>query len=112
MKKIKRNSFENIHSNFPYLISKISSENNIEQFIHLSSLGIENSIDSQYASSKLQGEKNIKKNYPKALILRPSVVYSVDDNFTTSFMSLLSLLPIFPLYYNGKQNFHRFIVQI
>ena len=103
--KNKKNSFENIHSNFPYLISKICSENNIEQFIHLSSLGIENSIDSQYASSKLQGEKNIKKNYPKALILRPSVVYSVDDNFTTSFMSLLSLLPIFPLYYNGKTKF-------
>ncbi len=103
--KNKKNSFENIHSNFPYLISKISSENNIDQFIHLSSLGIENSIDSQYASSKLQGEKNIKKNYPKALILRPSVVYSVDDNFTTSFMSLLSLLPIFPLYYNGKTKF-------
>ncbi len=103
--KNKKNSFENIHSNFPYLISKICSENNIEQLIHLSSLGIENSIDSQYASSKLQGEKNIKKNYPKALILRPSVVYSVDDNFTTSFMSLLSLLPIFPLYYNGKTKF-------
>ena len=103
--KNKKNSFENIHSNFPYLISKICSENNIEQLIHLSSLGIENSIDSQYASSKLQGEKYIKKNYPKALILRPSVVYSVDDNFTTSFMSLLSLLPIFPLYYNGKTKF-------
>ena len=103
--KNKTNSFENIHSNFPYLISKICSENNIEQLIHLSSLGIENAIDSQYASTKLQGEKNIKKNYPKALILRPSVVYSVDDNFTTSFMSLLSLLPIFPLYYNGKTKF-------
>ncbi len=103
--KNKKNSFENIHSNFPYLISKISNENNIKQFIHLSSLGIENSIDSKYAKSKLEGEKNIKKNYPKALILRPSVVYSVDDNFTTNFMTLLSLLPIFPLYYNGKTKF-------
>ena len=101
----KANSFENVHSNFPYLISKISSENNLKQFIHLSALGIENSIDSKYANSKLQGEKNIKKNYPKALILRPSIVYSVDDNFTTNFMSLLSLLPFFPLYYNGRTKF-------
>ena len=103
--KNKANSFENVHSNFPYLISKISSENNLKQFIHLSALGIENSIDSKYANSKLQGEKNIKKNYPKALILRPSIVYSVDDNFTTNFMSLLSLLPFFPLYYNGRTKF-------
>ncbi len=103
--KNKANSFENVHSNFPYLISKLSSENNLKQFIHLSALGIENSIDSKYANSKLQGEKNIKKNYPKALILRPSIVYSVDDNFTTNFMSLLSLLPFFPLYYNGRTKF-------
>ena len=103
--KNKANSFENVHSNFPYLISKLSSENNLKQFIHLSALGIENSIDSKYANSKLQGEKNIKKNYPKALILRPSIVYSVDDNFTTNFMSLLGLLPFFPLYYNGRTKF-------
>ena len=29
----------------------------------------------------------------------------MDDNFTTNFMTLLSLLPIFPLYYNGKTKF-------
>ena len=103
--KNKSNNFENIHSNFPYLISKLSSEYNIKQFIHLSSLGIENAKDSNYANSKLKGEKNIKKNFPKAVIFRPSVVYSVDDNFTTNFMSLLSLLPFFPLYYSGNTKF-------
>ena len=103
--KNKSNNFENIHSNFPYLISKLSSEYNIKQFIHLSSLGIENAKDSDYANSKLKGEKNIKKNFPKAVIFRPSVVYSVDDNFTTNFMSLLSLLPFFPLYYSGNTKF-------
>ena len=103
--KNKNNNFENIHSNFPYLISKLSSEYNIKQFIHLSSLGIENAKDSDYANSKLKGEKNIKKNFPKAVIFRPSIVYSVDDNFTTNFMSLLSLLPFFPLYYNGNTKF-------
>jgi len=38
-------------------------------------------------------------------ILRPSIVYSVDDNFTTNFMTLLGRLPIFPLYYNGATKF-------
>ena len=40
--------------------------------------------------SKLEGENNILKNFPLATILRPSVVYSVEDNFTTSFMSLFN----------------------
>ena len=94
----KNNKFEHIHSNFPFLISKLSKESNIKQFIHLSALGIENAVDSKYAISKLKGEQNIKKNFPKAVIFRPSIVYSVDDNFTTNFMTLLSRLPFMPLY--------------
>ena len=33
------------------------------------------------------------------------MVYSVDDNFTTNFMTLLNRLPVFPLYYSGKTKF-------
>ena len=103
--KGKRNTFKNIHTFFPSLISKICNENNIEQFIQISALGINQAKDSNYAISKLQGENNVKKNFSVATILRPSVVYSVDDNFTTNFMTLLSRMPFFPLYYNGKTKF-------
>jgi uncharacterized protein YbjT (DUF2867 family) len=99
------NSFQTIHSNFPYLLSKICKEFNVEQFIQLSSLGIDKAKDSNYAKSKLEGEINIKNNFSKSVILRPSVVYSVDDNFTTSLMTLLSRMPIFPIYYNGSTKF-------
>ena len=103
--KNKGNTFENIHTIFPYLISKICKECNVKQFIQLSALGIENAVDSNYAQSKLEGEKNIKENFKHATILRPSVVYSVDDKFTTKFMTLLNRLFIFPLYYNGDTKF-------
>ena len=99
------NSFNNIHSVFPSLLSKLSKEYKLKQFIHLSALGINDAKDSNYALSKLNGEANILKNFTDATILRPSIVYSVDDNFTTSFMNLLSKLPIFPLYYNGNTKF-------
>ncbi len=99
------NSFNNIHSIFPSILAKLSSEYKLKNFIHLSALGINEATDSSYAKSKLEGEKNILKNFPLATILRPSIVYSVDDNFTTNFMTLLNRLPIFPLYYNGKTKF-------
>ena len=103
--KNRGNSFKNIHSLFPLLIAKLCKEYNVEQFIHISSLGINEAIDSNYAISKLKGEANIQKNFPTATILRPSIVYSVDDNFTTNFMTLLKRLPVFPLYYEGKTKF-------
>ena len=103
--KNKGKSFNSIHSVFPSILSKLSKEYKLEQLIHLSSLGINNAVDSDYAKSKLEGEKNIFENFPNATILRPSIVYSVDDNFTTQFMTLLSRMPIFPLYYSGKTKF-------
>jgi len=103
--KKKGNTFKNIHTLFPSILAKLCKEYNLDQFIHLSALGINEAVDSNYAKSKLEGEANIKKNYPLATILRPSIVYSVDDNFTTNFMTLLSRLPLFPLYYSGKTKF-------
>jgi len=101
----KGSSFKNIHSIFPSILAKLCKEYKVQQFIHLSALGIDDAIDSNYAKSKLEGEGSIQKFFSSAVILRPSVVYSVDDNFTTNFMTLLSRLPAFPLYYNGNTKF-------
>ena len=103
--KNKGNSFKNIHSIFPSILSKLSKEYNLKHFIHLSALGINEAVDSNYAMSKLEGENKIFKNFPLATVLRPSVVYSSDDNFTTNFMTLLNSLPFFPLYYKGNTKF-------
>ena len=101
----KGNTFYNIHTLFPTLLAKLSKEYKLKNFIHISALGINEAIDSNYANSKLEGEKNILQNFSLSTILRPSIVYSVDDNFTTNFMTLLNRLPIFPLYYSGKTKF-------
>ena len=103
--KKKGNTFKNIHSIFPSILSKLCKEYNLKNFIHLSALGINEAVDSNYAKSKLEGENKILKNFPLATILRPSIVFSVDDNFTTNFMTLLNRLPIFPIYYGGKTKF-------
>jgi uncharacterized protein YbjT (DUF2867 family) len=103
--KKKGNTFNNIHSLFPLILAKLCKEYNLKHFIHLSALGINDAKDSDYAKSKVEGENNILKNFPLATILRPSIVYSVDDNFTTNFMTLLNRLPFFPIYYSGETKF-------
>ena len=103
--KKRGNTFKNIHSIFPSILAKLCKEYNLKHYIHLSALGINEAQDSNYAKSKLEGENNIFKNFPLATVLRPSVVYSSDDNFTTNFLTLLNRLPFFPLYYNGNTKF-------
>ncbi len=99
------NTFENIHTIFPTLVAKLCKKYNLEHFVHVSALGINEATDSKYAISKLKGEKNILDNFSRSTILRPSVVFSNSDNFSTQFMTLLNRLPIFPLYYSGKTKF-------
>ena len=101
----KKDEFKLIHSDLPALIAKKAHELQIEKFIHLSALGIEKATDSKYALSKLEGEKRVLANFKNSIIIKPSIVYSVDDKFSTKFMSLLSTLPLMPLYYNGRTKF-------
>ena len=99
------NTFKNIHTIFPTLLAKLCKKHNLKHFVHISALGINDAIDSKYANSKLEGENNILSNFSRTTILRPSVVFSNSDNFSTQFMTLLSRLPFFPLYYSGKTKF-------
>ena len=103
--KKRGNTFKNIHLIFPSLLAKLCKEYNLKHFIHLSALGINEAADSDYARTKLEGEKFIFNNFPLATVLRPSIVYSSDDNFTTNFMTLLNRLPFFPIYYKGNTKF-------
>ena len=99
------NTFKNIHTVFPTLLAKLCKKYDLKHFVHVSALGINAAVDSKYAISKLEGEKGILSNFSKTTILRPSVVFSNSDDFSTQLMTLLNRLPIFPLYYSGKTKF-------
>ena len=101
----KPHQFEYLHSQIPGFLSTISTREKIDQFIHISSLGVEHAKDSKYAISKVNGETLVRNNFKNSVILKPSLVYSVNDNFTTNFMTLINRLPFLPLYYEGKTKF-------
>ena len=101
----KKQKFENIHERFPYLLSKLCSEQNIEKLIHISALGINETVSSQYMQSKLKGEKNILNNFNHSVILRPSIVFGPEDKFFNQFASLAEFLPALPLIGGGQTKF-------
>ena len=101
----KKQKFENIHARFPDLLSKLCSELNIEKLIHISALGINETVSSQYMQSKLKGEKNILNNFNHSIILRPSIVFGPEDKFFNQFASLAEFLPALPLIGGGQTKF-------
>jgi len=101
----KKQKFEDIHAKFPDLLSKLCSELNIEKFVHISALGINETVSSQYMQSKLKGEKNILNNFNHSVILRPSIIFGPEDKFFNQFASLAEFFPILPLIGGGLTYF-------
>ena len=97
-------SFMDTHCYLPEKIAKACAKNNVKQLIHISALGVETN-KSNYAKSKLAGEKLICKNFENITILRPSVVFGYEDNFFNMFAKIAQISPFLPLIGGGKTKF-------
>jgi len=101
----RKQKFNQIHSQFPYLLSNLCNELGIQNLIHVSALGIKEKHQSLYMQSKLEGEKNIQDTFKPSVILRPSVVFGPEDKFFNTFASLAQFSPALPLIGGGKTKF-------
>ena len=101
----RKQKFNQIHSQFPYLLSNLCNELGTKNLIHVSALGVRERHTSQYMQSKLQGEKNIQDNFKPSVILRPSVVFGPEDKFFNTFASIAQFSPVLPLIGGGKTKF-------
>ena len=100
----KNQKFDEIHSRFPALLSSFCEQLNVQKLIHISALGVDKKNKSKYMKSKLQGEKNILK-FNKSVILRPSLVFGVNDNFFNKFASIVQFFPVLPIFGGGLTKF-------
>jgi NADH dehydrogenase len=73
--------------------------------VHLSAIGANEHSRSAYARSKAEGEAAVRKAFPDAVILRPSVVFGPEDDFFNRFAALARLFPALPLIGGGKTKF-------
>ena len=65
-------------------------------FVHVSAIGANRDSASDYGRTKGLGEQAVRAAFPTATIIRPSVVFGAEDDFTNRFASL-ARLPILPV---------------
>jgi NADH dehydrogenase len=71
------------------------------RMVQVSAIGADENSPSRYAQSKAAGEKAVLSAVPSATILRPSVVFGPEDQFTNRFASLAWISPVLPLIGGG-----------
>ena len=71
------------------------------RMIHVSAIGTDANSTSRYARTKAAGEQAVLSAVPSATILRPSVVFGPEDDFTNRFAALARMSPALPLIGGG-----------
>ncbi|WP_315813598.1 complex I NDUFA9 subunit family protein [Bradyrhizobium sp. SZCCHNR2028] len=70
--------------------------------VHVSAIGADAESASSYARAKAAGEAAVLAAVPEAVIMRPSVVFGPEDQFTNRFAALARVSPFLPLIGGGE----------
>src|SRR5450759_2655984 len=71
------------------------------RMVHVSAIGADENSLSRYGRAKAAGEKAVLSAVPTATIMRPSVVFGPEDQFTNRFAALARMSPALPLIGGG-----------
>lgn len=99
------NTFQEIHVNLADRIARVARKNNATNFVHMSALGADAKSPSLYARTKAAGEQAVRRYFPQAIIMRPSVVFGPEDNFINLFLKMARFSPALPLIGGGNMKF-------
>lgn len=92
-----RNSFAAVQAEGAARIARIAAEIGVERLVHISAIGADAASQSAYQRSKAAGEAAVQAAFPRAVILRPSVIFGPEDQFFNRFAAMARTSPILPL---------------
>jgi nucleoside-diphosphate-sugar epimerase len=80
---------------FPKVLAKCVRQQKIPHLIHFSTIGVENTYESNYAHSKYEGDQYLLHECKNAIILRPGLAFGLNDHFIYKLYFLMSRMPFF-----------------
>jgi len=79
-------------------VAAAASAAGVKAYVHVSAIGADAGSPVAYARTKAEGEAAVLAAFPSATILRPSVLFSEDDEFVTKFAGLVAAFPLLPVF--------------
>ena len=78
-------------------IAKAAAAAGLGTLVHVSAIGADPESSSAYGRTKGEGEAAVRAAFPAATILRPSILFGQNDQFTNRFADLISTACSMPL---------------
>lgn len=93
-----RQRFDAVHAQGAETVATAAAAAGCTGLVQLSALGADAQSPSQYARSKAAGEAAVRKAFPDAVVLRPSVVFGPQDDFFNRFAEMAQFSPFLPAF--------------
>lgn len=94
--------FRSMHVEAAARVAKHSRALGVQRLVHVSGIGADARSPSAYIRSRGEGETSIRPAFSAATIIRPAAMFGPDDAFLTSLMKMLHMVPIFPMFGQGR----------
>lgn len=89
--------FDAVHRRGAENIAKAAAAAGVAALIHVSAIGADAESPSAYGRSKAAGEAAVLAAFPRATIMRPSIIFGREDQFINRFAGLISMMPVVPV---------------
>lgn len=100
-----RQRFDAVHHLGARKIAEAAAEAGVARLVQMSAIGADPVSPADYARTKAAGEEAVRKAFPGAAVVRPSIVFGPEDGFFNLFASLARISPVLPLIGGGKTRF-------
>ncbi|HEX7852128.1 MAG TPA: complex I NDUFA9 subunit family protein [Sphingobium sp.] len=78
-------------------VAQAAAAAGVPVLVQISAIGADPESPSLYGRTKAKGEAAVRAAFPSATIVRPSLIFGRDDQFTNRFANLIRTLPIVPV---------------
>ena len=92
-----KNRFDAVQAEAPGRIARLAAAEGVQTLVHVSAIGADETSDSAYARTKGEGEVAVLTAFPRAVILRPSIVFGPEDQFFNRFAAMARFSPVLPV---------------
>ena len=100
-----RQRFQAVHTEGAKAIAESAAAAGLRALVQVSAIGADPSATADYARTKGEGEAAVTQAFPKATVLRPSVIFGPEDGFFNRFAEMSRFAPALPLVGGGATRF-------
>lgn len=92
-----KGNFQKLHVDGARNVAEAAAAAGVPVMVHMSAIGADPASPSVYGRSKGEGEAAVRKAFPAATILRPSIIFGREDQFVNRFAGMIRAMPLLPV---------------